>query len=246
MRNSETRCAELLKSFLEANGREVSYRDGPDPPDIVIHIGGEVWGVEHTSLHQYVSGLSVDLHKNEMARPGVLSQAIRMENRLRRNTDGKRWASWSLVLLGPIGQKDLKLIEETALKAILDDDPTYFDGFPENMVTVKRIESADTTLYVGSGLRYSSTIPGSDSLTSQPQAVVDYCVKRAMQKKQPDPQVASAYDKYVLLLDKYYWFADSERVAKALQSAPGLVCAFDHVFLVDDGNVARVGGGTSW
>ena len=98
MRPEELRCAKLLQSFLESRGHCVSYEDGPDPPDILMAVDREEWGVEHTSLHQYINGLTADLSRDEMPRAAITSQAFRMEDRLRRKTDGKRRASWSRIL----------------------------------------------------------------------------------------------------------------------------------------------------
>ena len=253
MKSEESKCAEMLKVFLDSEGHTVSFKNGPNPPDIVFHVGPEVWGVEHAVLCQYVSGQSTDLRRSkstslremEISDAEIYAAGQRMKKNLEQRTDGRRQASWDVLMYFPIAKAHLRLIENEIVKAILDDDQAHVENLHDSRVHVHRSERSGFEIQMGTGFYYRSTLPGSSDSSSDVQATVDYSVERALRRKQPTPSIARGFDRYVLLLQPSYYFADADHVSWTLQHNLTLTTAFDDIFLVDGTTVARVGGKTN-
>lgn len=237
MRPEERRAAKRLKAFLEAGEHTVSYEQGPDPPDIVFHVDGVAWGVEYTQLFQYVDGGT-----GELPRPSIDAPAFYLEKRLRQRTEGQRKSGWILTLLGPINLKQRRAIEQAAEQAILNDDPSYFDGIHIDEVGLKRVQDDACTIHVISGLSASSRIPGSNRLTADIQGQIDYAIGRILDEKVSILKALSDYDKRVLLIERRYPFGNPSNVAQSIRSYAHPSIGVNLIFLIIGESVTIVGG----
>lgn len=236
MRPPECRAAKRLKTFLEAKRHIASYEPGPDPPDIVFYVDGVTWAVEHTQLHQYA-----DSGNSELSRATIDARALDLQKRLRRGNKGQSKAGWILFLFGLLNPKQLHAIERAAEQAILNDDPSYFEGVQTDEAKLIRVQDNACTIRVLSGWSAYSRIPESNRLTAHIQGQIDHAIGRILNEKVPILKALSDYHKRILLIESQYPFANPTNVAHGIQSfAPSV--GVNLIFLLTNESVAVVGG----
>lgn len=215
MRPEEERAAERLKAFLEEHGHIASYEPGADPPDMVFHVDGDVWLVEHTQLHEY----GVNAEGQVLSRPNAEAAQERFVQELRKRTHGKVKGCWRFCISVSLDKETTERLLSSAEKAILGDNPGTFH-FPSTTAWVIRHDgSQDVGLYPG----FSG---------GEIQARVDYAVRKALLNKAKMCAKLPPDNRLVLLLESCYFLASIGNVSEAIRHYPAQESRFDHIFLI--------------
>lgn len=215
MNESEIRTVVALERFLVNAGKVSRSEHGPNPPDAIIFVETERWGVEITELHRYYQWKGT--YESEA---GILQGYADFDRRMQTAVKVPRNRQYSITILGmfPIRpyQDDLiKRIKSFVEPGGIGEFKLDANGF----IVIEGFESAGTdgVIKLGVGPHSSTVTADGKAYASNVSANIEFSVDKILQEKTPVLLKMKGYDKRILLLTKVYEFAEPFLVREVFQ-----------------------------
>jgi hypothetical protein len=262
LRREERLSAELFQKWLERIVIKATWEPVEhDPPDLSFtiereHSPPERWGVEVTSLFQYV-----DWEGKEGNRKNIEVPLQRLCELLKAHVP-KSVTGYLIFGSGP-HDADMRAIAERAVDYIRSGrtEPEFLDlpeaaekfrhilknrpDDPRLIASVQKLAEENAHFSIraitkpaqvvwGAMLQGSAKIPNTDTMGADVGATLEYALGRILDAKLPRLKNVNGYERKLLLIWSGYFFADSARVKEILDTRNLTVQDVDSVLLIDD------------
>lgn len=226
MKQSEKESGEYYFRYLCSKGFKPLYRKGPDPPDFVFSYDDEKHAVEVTELHEYI-----EHNKKEIERLTILHSIDNICQKAAKKLGSELNRRINVVITYPLEKGYLSSLYKEIINYVNQGTNLEKKLFSkENCWISGEGQVPEITAYMAPSAK--AIIPGTEKMSADIQANIDYAVKRVLDAKVPRLTVLKNFNKRVLIIYSNHLFGSADRVQDSINKNMEQIENIDKIFLL--------------